>query len=286
MDYIPCQKRLFSFRINFVSFYAPYLIWLRHLSERLGLQNTLSIWENAFADYDNTLLMNILSSFWLNKTSDNSDQLEDDANKLVSEFFLTTNPELSSAEVRNIIEETPPIAQIKQFFSANTMEKEISAYDALHLRFDGLACLAESLIEEYGKQGELIVYDLMVEGRLASGKGESGGVEEFIEDFTAKPETPNLFTAGLEIEMISKSNREAIIYVRECEWARYFQERHPQVGYLFACSTDEVAYKAINNSLRMQRTLTIMEGGKKCDFRIYAVEEKPTRRKNYEKRDL
>lgn len=57
-----------------------------------------------------------------------------------------------------------------------------------------------------------------------------------------------------------------------CEWARYFQERHPRVGYLMACSTDETAYRAFNPSLRLQRTQTLMEGGALCDFRIYATE--------------
>jgi hypothetical protein len=154
------------------------------------------------------------------------------------------------------------------------VEKEITAYHALHIRFDGLAYLAESLIEKYGKQGEFIVYDLVREGRLASSQGETCSVEEFIEDFTSESDTPNLFTAGLEFEVISKSDREAVVDIQECEWARYFQERHPRVGYLMACSTDEVAYKGFNPSLRLQRTGTIMEGNEKCDFRIYAVAKK------------
>ena len=31
------------------------------------------------------------------------------------------------------------------------------------------------------------------------------------------------------------------------------------------------ALRASNDSMRMQRTSTIMEGGKLCDFRIYVV---------------
>jgi hypothetical protein len=275
MDYIPCRERYFPLRINIVSFYTTYLKWFRHLIERLGLQNTLSIWKSAFEDHDDKYLMRILNSGWRNIAS-NGDTLPDKSiDKMAATFFPTADLGLSSTEARSIIEKTPPITQIKQLFSIHTMEKEMTTYDALHLRFDGLARLAESLIDKYGKQGELIVYDLMVEGRLASGKGETGSVEEFIENFTAKPDKSTLFTAGLEIELISKSKREAAIYVRECEWARYFQEYHPQVGYLMACSTDEVAYKAFNPSLRMQRTLTIMEGDKMCDFRVCAIDEKP-----------
>jgi hypothetical protein len=274
MDYIPCPDRLFPYRISFVTFYPPYLRWLRHLAERLGRQNTLEIWEHTFAAYDDQLLINILSSGWSEIESDETYQFDARAEALIDEFFSSSGSILSGAEVKNIINNSPPITQIRQLSSTQTMEKEITAYHALHIRFDGFAYLAESLIDKYGKQGELIVYDLMTEGRLAASQGETCSVEEFIEDFTSVSDTPNLSTAGLEIEVISKSDREAIVNIRECEWARYFQERHPRVGYLMACSTDEVAYKGLNPSLRLQRTGTIMEGSEKCDFRIYSVAEK------------
>ena len=116
----------------------------------------------------------------------------------MAEFFPPSGYALSSAEARNIIEDTSPITQIKQLFSIYTMEKEITAYNALHIRFDGFACLAESLIDKYRKAGEFIVYDLMTEERLASGQGETVSVEEFIEYFTSESDTPNLFTAGLD----------------------------------------------------------------------------------------
>jgi hypothetical protein len=274
IDHIPCPKRRFPYRISFLTFYASYLRWLKHLMERLGDQSILLLWKETFTDYDDQILLNILSSGWHEVETDETHQVEATAEAWIDDFLSSSGFELSSAEVRNIIENTPPITQIKQLFSIKTVEKEISAYDALHIRFDGFACLAEALIDKYGKQGELIIYDLMTEGRLASGQGETGSVEEFIESFTSASDTPNLFTTGLEIEVISKSAREAVAFVRECEWARYFQERHPQVGYLMACSTDEVSYRAFNPSLRLQRTGTIMEGSDQCDFRIYAVAEK------------
>ncbi len=275
MDTVPCPKRHFPFRINFVSFYATYLRWLRHLSERLGYQNTLSIWKNTFGDYDDKFTMSILSSGWQKGDSDDTNQLEAKAEALIEEFFPPSGSALSRIELRNILEETPPIKQIKQLFSTHTIEKESTTYEALHLRFDGLACLAEALIDNFGKQGEFILYDLVLEERLASSQGYTGRVEDFIKNFTSEVKTPNLFTAGLEMEVISKSEREAFMVVRECEWARYYKERHPRVGYLMACSTDEAAYKAFNPSLRLQRTETIMEGSDKCDFRIFAVEEEP-----------
>ena len=274
MGTIPCWQRLFPYRMNAAKFYPPYLRWLRNLSERLGLNNAISLWEDVISKNCDALLTDILSSGWI-KTASGEIAPEASIREMVAEALLATIPELSSVEIETLIENTPPIRQIKERFSYFTVEKEITAYEALHLRFDHLAYLAEAIIKKYGKQGELIVYDILVEERLASSRGERGSVEEFIETFIAKPETPNLITAGLETELISRTKREAILYVRECEWARYYQERHPQVGYLMACSTDEVAYKAFNPDLRMQRTQTLMEGGEMCDFKVFAINTTP-----------
>ena len=273
MDYIPCRQRSFLYEINRATFYAQYLRWFRYLGERLGLQNTIKLWEDTFAEYDDELLLGILSSEWQTVKSDEAEQVK--VSDFVKEILLTTPLEISEGQVRNIIDHTPPIGQISDHFSDETVVKQISAYDALHLRFDGLAYLAEAMIERFGKQGELIVYDLTVEERLASGQGAKGSVEQFIANFTAEPKIPNLFTAGLETRLISKTTSEVTLDVLECEWARYFQERHPRVGYLMACSTDEVAYKSFNKKLRMQRTQTIMEGSEKCDFRIFSIQRNP-----------
>jgi hypothetical protein len=254
------------------SFYGLYLRWLRHLGERFGWQNTLSIWQAAYVDYDDTFTWKILSSGWKKVTAEGK-QPGEIIQGLFDESFSFTHLGVSNLEVRNLVDLAPPIAQIKQLYSLDVVEKDIPAYDALHIRFDGLACLAEGLMVKYGKQAELVIYDLMVESRLASAKGETGSVEQFIQNFASEEDSPSLFTAGLTSELISQSRDEVVLHIRECEWARYFRDRHPQVGYLLACSTDEVAYKAYNQNLRMQRTQTLMEGDQMCDFRIYAVEK-------------
>lgn len=271
MNYIPCPERLFPFKIHAANFHSTYVRWLNHLGERLGCQNIFALWKETFAEYDPALLMSILSTGWRKSGSETSP--EENIHQLISEAVSATQLEGHAIEAIKLIENTPPIPQVNLQFSNHPMVKEISAYAVLHLRFDALACLAEKLIETYGKQGELIVYDLMVEGRLAAAKGQTGSVAEFIEDFTDFTGAPNLFSAGLQTEVIRKSDREAVLLVCECEWARYFRERHPGVGYLMACSTDEVAYRAFNSSLRMQRTQTLMEDGDLCDFWVYTVEK-------------
>lgn len=277
MNTLSSPQRTFPYRFNTATFYPSYLRWLRHLGERLGLEPALQIWEQAFAAYDDAYLQVILSADWQAVSAEDHQAVTDQIDDLVDEMLLTTNLELSLETVKDLLKNTPPISQIQQHFSNQTVGRDITAYEALHLRFNGLALLAEALIETYGKQGELIVYDMQIESRLAAEGGGRGSVEQFIAYFTAAEESPSLFSAGLVSEVVSANTREARLHVHQCEWARYFQERHPQVGYLMACSSDEAAYKAFNANIRMRRTQTLMEGGDYCDFHIYAVDD-PTRK--------
>lgn len=267
MDYTPCTKRTFLFQINVDTFAPQYFHWFFHLYHRIGLQNTISVWEQAFNVYDSTLVREILCSGWVEISRDFTEK-EKISTKYKSSGF-DSYPIIESINVEKLIGNTPPINLINQYFGNTTQEKEITAYEALCLRFDGLANLAETMIDRFGKQGELIVYDLMVSSRLADAQNKTGSVEEFIADFTSLSEKAKLFSAGLELEIIKKTNKEAIVHVHACEWARFFRDHHPQVGYLLACSTDEIAYKTFNEELDLQRTETLMEGGEKCDFRVF-----------------
>ena len=90
--------------------------------------------------------------------------------------------------------------------------------------------------------------------------------------FSTKPEEADMFSAGLEVELVRASETEVVTKVTVCEWARYYLERHPRVGYMLACALDNAAYRSFNDRIRLQRTSTLMEGGTECDFRVYAVE--------------
>ena len=275
MSNLPCSKRVFPFRLAawLPARYTSYLHWLSHLLERLGHDCTLSIWQNVCQDYDDELLLQILGVGWNNVAQDGVIEVERSIIELFPRFFPVTVEGVSKEKARQLVEEMPPISQIKQTFPALNVWKEITVYEALHLSLDGVALLTESLVQYHGKQGELIAYDVIREERRKREGGKKKGVVEFISDFTTELKEADIFTAGLEKEILHISEREIGLHIKECEWARYFQERHPQVGYLVACSTDEVAYRAVNENLRMQRTSTLMEGGPMCDFRIYAVGE-------------
>ena len=192
MSYVACRHRTFPYRMSVLTFYPTYLRWLAHLSERLGWRNTLEVWKSAFAGYDDTLLASILSAAWHPVEDGDAFPMDDRVNELAAGLFPTAGSELTIGFARELVENTPPISHILRQFSDATVERTISAYDVLHLRFDGLACLAQALIETYQKQGEFIVYDLVVKDRLASSQGEAGSVQEFIEDFTAAPKTAML----------------------------------------------------------------------------------------------
>jgi hypothetical protein len=255
--------------------YATYLYWLRHLIERLGYGCALSIWQDVYQDYDDELLLQILRTGWNEVAQEEAIDVEGSITELFPRFFPGAIEGVSKERARQLVEMMPPINQIKRTFSSLNVWKEISAYEALHLRLDGSALLTEALIRSQGKQGELIAYDVLREERIKAGGGKKGNFAEFISDFTSKPKESNIFTAGLEMESVHASEQEVVLLIKECEWARYFKERHPQVGYLMACSTDEAAYRAFNENLRMQRTSTLMEGGNYCDFRIFTVCDAP-----------
>ena len=275
MSDIPRPARVFPLRLTswLPAIYASYLQWLRHLLERLGQDCTLSVWQSACEDHDDELLLQILGTGWNDLAEDEVIDVEESIADLLPRFFPITTEGVSKEEARQLVGTMPPIKQVKQSFSSLNVWKEITAYEALHLRLGGFALLAEALIRFHGKQGELIVYDILRHERRRAGRGKTGTVAEFMCDFASEPQEASLFTAGLEIETVHTSEREVVMHIKRCEWARYFQERHPEVGYLMACSTDETAYRAFNENLRMQRTSTLMEGGEVCDFRIFAVDE-------------
>lgn len=278
MNRSPCSKRVFPFRMAswLPARYETYLLWLSRMLERLGYERTLAIYREVYQNYEDELLLKILQSGWNDdKQLDAQVDVEESIATLLEEYFPVAIQGVSQEGARQLVEEMPPIQQIRQYFPSFKVSRETTAYEALHIRFNGLATLTETLIRFYGKQGELIAYDLIHEERIKALKGKTGSVAEFMAFFSSEPEEANLFTAGLEIDVVHTSEREVVQNVRECEWARYFQENHPQVGYLIACSTDEAAYRAFNEHLRMQRTSTLMEGSDRCDFRVYAVGEEP-----------
>jgi hypothetical protein len=252
--------------------HKSYDFWLKHLVERLGATAVRQLWNDAFQKYDSEFLQEILASGWRPVKGVNS---QEEAPIATIELSSTLGPGVDgmpALEAQSLTEETPPLVQIRERFPNLHVERETTAYEALHLFAHGMALLSEALIDSCGKQGELIAYDVLHAQRLAMGQRMGGSVADFIRFVDREPETPDMFSAGLEVEKVKVSPSEHVTLVKECEWARYFRERHPGVGYLVACSTDAAFARGFHESLRLKRTSTLMEGGTQCDFRYYCVD--------------
>jgi hypothetical protein len=276
MSHVPCRERTFLLRLAepFAVHYATYLHWLRHFLERLGRQPTLAVWEEAFGDYDELLLLRILSDGWERVEEQRSGEVEERIASTLAALFPVPVEGVSAEQAREIVEGSPPFRQIRRLPSLD-LECATTTYETLHLFRDGLALLAEAMIDRHGKAGELMVYDAMLE-ELAR-RPRQMDVDDYMSRryarFSTEPKEADIFSAGLEVEVVRGSETEVVTRVVECEWARYYRERHPRVGYLMACSVDAPACRSLNERIRLQRTCTLMEGGTECDFRVYAIEK-------------
>ncbi len=275
MSYTPCRTRTFPLELSydFEYFYAYYLHWLKHFLERLGRELTLDLWQQAFSDYDETLLLEILSAGWQEAAEQRSEEAEAEISSDLEKLFPLQD--VSREKARELVENAPPFRQIRQRFSTLDWQRETTTFEGLHLFFDGLALLAETLIERLGKQGEFIVYDAVL-AQWTKRQTRKTSVKDFMSGrlarFSSPPDEADMFSAGLEVELVRGSEQEVVSRVKECEWARYYLERHPGVGYMLACSADNAAYESFNDGIRLRRTRTLMEGGAECDFLVYALE--------------
>ena len=277
MSHVPCRERSFLLRLAepFAVHYATYLHWLGHFLERLGRQPTLAVWEEAFGDYDEELLLRILSGRWERVEEERSAEVEERIAGTLAALFPVPVEGVSAEQAREMVEDSPPFRQIRQRLPNLDLGCKTTTYETLHLFRDGLALLAETMIDCHGKAGELMVYDAMLE-ELAR-RPRQMDVDDYLSRrharFSTEPTAADIFSAGLEVEVVRGSETEVVTRVVECEWARYYRERHPRVGYLLACSMDAPACRSLNERIRLQRTCTLMEGGTECDFRVYAIEK-------------
>lgn len=272
---IPCEKRTYPLQLGmeYLAYYSINLAWLRHMLERLGYTAALRIWVEAIKIDKDPLLDQILKEGWEEVRVDLD--VEKEKEKIIQRWFNRTIQGVSKREAYELMEVTPPFNLIKKRFNSFNYTKQITAYETLHLFCNVLARVAEGLIKNYGKQGELIVYDAMLY-ELTENPPPRLAVSEFVRHksrtLQPSPLEMDIYGAGRDVEITRASERELIYTVKACEWARYYQEHHPTVGYLMACSLDHAISRIYNKSLQLQRTSTIMEGGKVCDFRFYSHE--------------
>jgi hypothetical protein len=271
MNHIPCRERVYSLKLaaEFIHFYRRYAHWLRELLERLGQDAALDVWQSAFQDGEDALLGEILSAGWLS-TKDDFVDIATEKDRVLAEFFSSPAEGLTGEQAKRLLDEARPFRHIEQSLLSINVERETTSYETIHLFWNGIARLVEALIARHGKEGELIAYNIMMRWfRL----NERPGMEaaEFLSIFSTQPNEPSMHTVSLDYDLVCASDQEVVIHIQECEWARYFRQRNPEIGYLLICSMDEISYRAVHPSIRLQRTSTLMEGGRLCNFRIYSV---------------
>jgi hypothetical protein len=251
--------------------YAGRLHWLESMLERLGKDATVAVWKAAFTATEDELLQKILASEWVPYPAEETPRQTADG--LLDKFFASPVEGITKAEARRLVEMDPCIRMPRERFESLRVQREVTSYETCHLRFDGAARIAEEMLRQLGKEGELVAYDIVRAWRVERSPTEQQETAEILQEWAEFPATKerNMFTAGLDVVLVKSTETEVVMHSKKCEWARYFTERHPSVGYMMACSTDDVALRASNDSMRMQRTSTIMEGGKVCDFRVYVV---------------
>jgi len=249
------------------------LFWLESMLRRLGRDVALAIWSEAFRVPDDGLMAATLAAGW-EPSADQADPpivIED----LIAPRFASPVEGVATSEAHALVMMDAGVRLPLEKFPSLKVKRQITAYDTLHLLLDGMARLAATMASQLGKEGELLAYDFCRDGRIgrAAAAGQNQAADEVLKEWADQEQSaaPTIFSAGLDDELVRASDTEVILHVRACEWARYFRERHPSVGYLVACSTDEAELRAVTDGLRMQRTSTIMEGGKVCDFRVYKV---------------
>lgn len=255
----------FELELGYLRNFDTLRYWLHWMLERLGKDTAIGIWNAAFREPAGELTERILADGW------------EPCKPVKSRSFSPEFPDevegLSRAQAVETIEKAPNMAAMKKRFPDLRVKKQITSVDAMHLIFDEGARLTEEMIRSMGKQGELIAYDIVRSLRIYRASQSPQKVADFMRQTAAfgKSQVPTLFSAGLEMEIIKATDSEFIARMKRCAWAEYFRKNHPSVGYLLACSTDDADYRATNQTLRMQRTSTLMQGGPSCDFRIYSV---------------
>ncbi|MBU8934010.1 MAG: L-2-amino-thiazoline-4-carboxylic acid hydrolase [candidate division Zixibacteria bacterium] len=278
MNNVPCRNRTFLLELRSVYDYvlSEYSHWLMCMTHRLGRESALEVWNDALLRFDVEFLDQILSNGWSEAPSScNIADSERPMEGILEVFFADHDSNDEEDEDREIIMAAPPLLQIREKLAQGPIHRSSTTYEAIHLYCHGFALMAESLIDRFGCLGMLLAYDIRLE-EIAMTNFEKLSVEEFIKRrrtrFSKDPEELEIHSAGLEAELISSSDTEIVTHTTECEWVRYYRDHHPTVGYLMCCSVDDIAYRAINERLRLQRTTTLMEGSSCCDFRIFAVE--------------
>ncbi len=248
---------------------GTYATIYRHLVERLGAEVADGLW-NALPGAPDTLMRRTLA---LNVRPEDEALCGDGLSEGVRDVFASPVRGITAKEATGFLRGKPPFAFVAAAVPENQGILSVTTHEWLHLFRDPLARIAEEAGARYGKAGELIIYDaLCSEAAPIRPISADEFMRQRLARYQSQPQTPNAFSTGLDIDLVRGDGREIVAHVTRCEWAHYYREYHPSVGYLLACSTDDPMYRRLCEGVRFQRRSTLMEGGAYCEFCFYRTD--------------
>jgi hypothetical protein len=246
---------------------STYATVYRHLLERLGREAAHGLWNMVPATPD-ALTREVLA---LPRRPEGEPLDGAQIRAGVDRAFTSPVRRVTADEAFTLLTGRPPFSTIAEATPAKGQGViSLTTYQWLHLFRDPLARILEAAIARHGRAAEFMIYDALL-GEAAGWDKISG--EDFMRQRLARYQTPavvpNAFSSGLDITLVRGDDREILAHVTHCEWARYYRERHPAVGYVLACSLDDPMYRLLCDEVRFQRRCTLMEGGSHCEFLFY-----------------
>lgn len=115
MSALACSRRVFPLCLAawLPGRYGSYLRWLSHLIERLGAARTLALWQTAHQGYEDALLNDILAGGWRADEQADVPTVEERITALLTQFFPMAREGIDQAQARRLVEQMPPIRQIR-----------------------------------------------------------------------------------------------------------------------------------------------------------------------------
>jgi hypothetical protein len=274
----PCRNRVFSLKL--AEFYGEHyrisMRWLAHFLDRMGKDITLALWADAFPhSLQDPLLEEVLAKDWSPVEPGAQIDIAAVTDTILRDIFPEPIQGVDAVQARQLINKMLPFSlMLERDIDWNVM-REATSYEAFHMHYHGLALLTETLIDRFGRRGELIAYDANILSCVLD-QHKRQPTDEYLlgkyERFKRGYDEPDINTAALDRHLVRGTDKELVWEVRQCEWARYFHQHHPRVGVLLACSKDHAEYGSFNENIRLQLTSTIMEGDAACNFRLYTAD--------------
>ena len=274
-----CRSRVFSLKLPefYDEHYRVCLRWLAHFLVRMGEDITLELWADSFPQsLQDPLLENILLDDWLPLRAAECADITAVTDAALADIFPQAIEGIDAEHARQLINKMLPFSLMLELDLNWNVVRESTSFEAFHLHYHGLALLTETLIDRFGRRGELIAYDANILSCVLD-QHKRQPTDEYLlgkyERFKRGYDEPDINTAALDRHLVRGTDKELVWEVRQCEWARYFHQHHPRVGVLLACSKDHAEYGSFNENIRLQLTSTIMEGDAVCNFRLYTVDD-------------